>query len=107
LLERPAGRRLSNHILSAKKPPCDRRLGCFDRPSASTISNRSSITKNSAKSTTESALTASATTGAFAARLRDLRRLSAGVMGGQSFYQSDANEHPFDAFAMCNGFKKM
>jgi len=34
--------------------PYDRRLRCFfDRPSASTISNRSSITKNSAKSTTE------------------------------------------------------
>ncbi len=48
-------RPVESHPQRAERP-CDRRLGCFDRPSASTISNRSSITKNSAKSTTESAL---------------------------------------------------
>jgi hypothetical protein len=56
----------THRLLPAESHPqceerqCDRRLRCFDRPSASTISNGSSITKNSAKSTTESALRASA-----------------------------------------------
>jgi hypothetical protein len=107
LLERPSGCCPSNHILSAKSVRATGYSAASTDPPPSTISNGSSITKNCAKSTIESALKALAMTGAFAARLRDLCRLSTGAMGGQFFYQSGSNDRLFEAFAMCNAFKKM
>jgi hypothetical protein len=55
LAERPAGccGRITSSVRSVPMP---RRLRCFDGPSASIISNGSSTTKNSLKSTTESGL---------------------------------------------------
>ncbi len=78
----------SNHILSAKSANMTGDSAASTDPPPPLFRTALLLRKTPRSQRLNSALKASETAGAFAARLRDLRRLSAGAMGGQSFYQS-------------------